>query len=203
MVLPVAGLPTITKAGEQNEEDLDLIARITRGDESALSSLYDRYGRLLYTLVFRMLHSVEEAEDIVQQIFLQIWNKADSYKADRGSVYTWLVTITRNRTIDRVRSKGFKKHHHNVNLGSLAAIADGDRSSDPHSTVLLREYEAIVRSGLQSLDHEVREVLLLAYYQGYSQSEIAEVLDLPLGTVKTRMRKGILILRDILKETIE
>src|SRR5437867_4189209 len=98
-------ISTILRRLPHEEEDVTILQRIVKGEESALADLYDRYGRILYTLGMRMLRSTSEAEDVVQDVFLQVWGKADYYQRSKGSVYTWLVTMMRNRAIDRMRSK--------------------------------------------------------------------------------------------------
>src|SRR5690242_10143177 len=98
----------------RDAEDAALLKRISAGEEAALGDLYDRYGRILYGYVMKMLRSVEESQDIIQDVFLRVWNKAETYDAGKGSVYAWLVGMTRNRTIDRIRSKGFKRQGQTV-----------------------------------------------------------------------------------------
>ncbi|MBI1808196.1 MAG: sigma-70 family RNA polymerase sigma factor [Ignavibacteria bacterium] len=176
-----------------------MIQKIKQNQESALSELYDRYGQLLYSFVMRMLRSVEDAEDIVQDVFLQVWNKADSYEQTKGTVYTWLVTMTRNRAIDRLRSKGYKKHSREIDINSLIMVAD-EVPSNPHTKTVANESQQMVAGALKQLSVDQQQVLALAYYEGYSQSEIAAKLNVPLGTVKSRMRKGLMTMRSWLQE---
>ena len=189
----------VVSRAQRDEDDVMLIGRIGAGDESALSELYNRYSQLLYAMQMRILHSVEDAEDMLQEVFLQVWNKASSYQRDKGTVYTWLVTLTRNRTIDRLRSKGFRKQQQEIDMEQLS-LMDETRSGNPHNMTVLSEQQRTVVNVLQQLNNEQQQVLALAYYEGYSQSEIAEKLNVPLGTVKSRMRQGLLKMRSVLKE---
>jgi len=184
--------------GSRDDDDRARLSRIAKGDESALSEMYDRYGQFLYSFVIRILRTVDEAEDVVQEVFLQMWSKATTYEESKGTVYTWLVTMTRNKAIDRLRSKDFKARLHEVDVTALTLSAES-RSSNPHSRTVLSEEQQIVAGSLSklSLDHQL--ILSLAYYEGFSQSEIAKKLDLPLGTVKSRMRKALQSMRSLLQ----
>ncbi len=161
--------------------------------------MYDQYGQFLYSFVMRILRSVDEAEDVVQEVFLQMWSKAKTYEQGKGTVYTWLVTMTRNRAIDRLRSKDFKMRFHEVDVNAIRLAAES-RSSNPHSRTVLSEEQQIISGTLSqlSLDHQL--VLSLAYYEGFSQSEISRKLNVPLGTVKSRMRKALQSMRTMLQE---
>ncbi|MBI3765372.1 MAG: sigma-70 family RNA polymerase sigma factor [Ignavibacteriales bacterium] len=195
----IAILAALFRSPQRDAEDIAMIQKIKQNQESALSELYDRYGQLLYSFVMRMLRSVEDAEDIVQDVFLQVWNKADSYEQTKGTVYTWLVTMTRNRAIDRLRSKGYKKHSREIDINSLIMVAD-EVPSNPHTKTVANESQQMVAGALKQLSVDQQQVLALAYYEGYSQSEIAAKLNVPLGTVKSRMRKGLMTMRSWLQE---
>ncbi len=194
-------LMSLVNFSKRDGEDAALFQRIASGEEMALSELYDRYAGLLYGFAVKMLKSVEDSQDIIQEVFLQVWNKAASYQSSKGSVYTWLVTMTRNRVIDRIRSKGFKRLSMNFDISSLSLAAD-PRSSDPHTKTVAAEYRQLVAGALGRLQESEQQVLALAYYEGYSQSEIAEKLSIPLGTVKSRMRKGMISMRSWLEGKI-
>lgn len=198
----ILGLLTIVlNRSQRDEEDVSLLKRIAQGEESALSDLYTRYAQLLYSFGMRVLRSSEETEDLMQDVFLQTWNKAHTYENVKGSVYTWLVTMTRNRAIDRVRSKGFKQQSRNIDMENITLIAD-TQSSNPLSRTVLNEDQKIVTGALKQLSVDQQAVIALAYYDGHSQSEIASVLKIPLGTVKSRMRKGLSEMRSMLKENM-
>ncbi|MEX0736061.1 MAG: sigma-70 family RNA polymerase sigma factor [Bacteroidota bacterium] len=193
-------LALLVREGEHYKQDLDLLKRIQRRDQKALSLLYDRYAPILFPLSLRVVSSRDEAEEILQEVFLQVWEKADTYVAERGSVYSWVVTICRNRSIDRIRSRNFKKKTKEVGLEASQSVPDSNRSSNPHDLVVLKGYAETVREALKSLSSLEMKILELSYYEGHSQSEIAAMLKLPLGTVKTKMRKGLQKLRQIVGE---
>jgi RNA polymerase sigma-70 factor (ECF subfamily) len=183
---------------EQDRAEAELIHAVARGDEQALASLYDRYGPVLYGLLLRMLRDRGEAEDVLQELFLQVWQRAASFDATRGRVFTWLVTLTRSRAIDRLRS---------TRARARAAHASAEGSQEPSADALVdaaraEEGEA-VRGALLSIPEEQRRALLLAYFEGLTQTEIAARLGQPLGTVKTRMRSGMSKLRELLRARVE
>ncbi|MBI1805272.1 MAG: sigma-70 family RNA polymerase sigma factor [Ignavibacteriae bacterium] len=183
----------------RDDDDRARLQRIAQGDESALSEMYDQYGQFLYSFVVRILHSVEEAEDVVQDVFLQVWKKAATYEQGKGTVYTWLVTMTRNRAIDRLRSKDFRAHYQQVDVNTVALAAES-RVSNPHARSVFSDVQRVVSGTLSRLSLDQQQVLALAYYEGFSQSEIAKKLNIPLGTVKSRMRKALYSMRSMLQE---
>jgi RNA polymerase sigma-70 factor (ECF subfamily) len=179
---------------ERNQEDLALLERIKRRDELALGKLYDRYAQLLYTLAYRIVTTAEEAEDVLQEAFVHVWNRSNAYLKERGTVYSWMVTITRNKAIDRVRSKRFKQQSKEVKATDAGHRPDS-HSLSPPQTVALKEYQTIVVAAHQKLSSVESKILDLSYFGGYSQTEIAKILKMPIGTVKTKMRQGITKLR--------
>jgi RNA polymerase sigma-70 factor (ECF subfamily) len=174
-------------------KDVATLRAIAGGDEQALSALYDRYRLILFGLILRILHSQQEAEDVLQEVFLQVWRRASDFDETRGRPFTWLVTLARSRAIDRLRSLGSRER-----TAQEAARDVPDSISDAASDALKSERGEIVRSALRELPEEQRRTLLLAYFDGLTQSEIAERLNTPLGTVKTRMRSGMIKLRELL-----
>jgi RNA polymerase sigma-70 factor (ECF subfamily) len=180
----------------QNDEDLKLMTRVVESDEAALSALYDRYARVVYTTVLRMVRETDEAEDLVQEVFLQLWNKAGTFVATRGSVYTWLMTIARRKAIDRLRSSQALNKASSLDDSEVPDVPDASYSASPLNVAVSGEYEAIMRSGLALLSDDVRTIIELSYYEGYTQEQIAGKLNVPLGTVKTRMRQGLMRLRE-------
>jgi RNA polymerase sigma-70 factor (ECF subfamily) len=162
-------------------------------DETALGALYDRWARSLYSLVFHLLRDPDEAEDVVEETFWQAWRKASSYEPSRGAVSTWLLTIGRRRALDRLRAKSRRKEE-STQSGVLADIASP--ASDPLQMIESSERRSNVLTALRDLPDEQREVLELGYFQGLSQSEIADTTGQPLGTVKTRMRLAMQKLRE-------
>ncbi len=192
-------LAVLTEQMQRNKEDVSLLERIQRRDEQSLAKLYDRYAALLYTLAFRIVSTQEESEDIVQEAFLQVWNKANSYIKDRGTVYSWITTLTRNKAIDRVRSKRYKQQSKETRLDEIDKTP-ATHSPNPHQTVVLKEYQEIVTAAQKKLSSIEAKILELSYYGGYSQAEIAQILKMPLGTVKTKMRQGIIKLRQLVRQ---
>jgi len=176
-----------------NAEDVALIRRMCDADETALGALYDRWARSLYSLVFHLLKDADEAEDVVEETFWQAWRKASSYEPSRGAVSTWLLTIGRRRALDRLRAKSRRKEE-STQSGVLADLTSP--ASDPLQMVESSERRSNVLTALRELPDEQREVLELGYFQGLSQSEIADRTGQPLGTVKTRMRLAMQKLRE-------
>jgi RNA polymerase sigma-70 factor (ECF subfamily) len=173
--------------------DLEVLRAIAGGDEQALSALYDRYRLILFGLILRILHSQQEAEDVLQEVFLQVWRRASDFDETRGRPFTWLVTLARSRAIDRLRSLGSRER-----TAQEAARSTPDSISDAADDAVKSEQGEIVRKALRELPDEQRRTLLLAYFEGLTQTEIAERLNTPLGTVKTRMRSGMIKLRELL-----
>lgn len=199
-------LSTIGKILTKDEErDRELMARIKARDASALSELYDHYNRLLFGLILSVLKKREEAEDILQEVFAKIWQQAEKFDLERGTVYTWIVTLARNRSIDRLRSKVYKEQKK-----QSTSLDDEDvfhplysDESDPLENTILTERAKKVHQALDQISEKQRKVLQVAYFSGMSQSEISEEFDIPLGTVKTRMRDGMIKLRELLAMDIE
>lgn len=193
-------LALLLEQSDRNKEDLALLERIQRHDEQAFSKLYDRYASLLYTLTLRIVSTAEEAEDVLQEVFLQVWNKSSSYMKERGTVYSWVVTLTRNKAIDRVRSKRYKQQSKEVRLDEAQSVMETQTIMNPHQTVVLKEYQEIVTAATKKLSNIEAKILELSYYGGYSQAEIAKMLKMPLGTVKTKMRQGMIKLRQAVRQ---
>ncbi|GAB4466190.1 MAG: sigma-70 family RNA polymerase sigma factor [Elainellaceae cyanobacterium] len=178
-------------------EETHLLTRIAQQDQSALSTLYDRYARVLYSLAFRILGSVEEAEEIVLDVFSQVWKLAGRYDPQRGRVDAWLFMLTRSRSLDRLRS--LQRISKAVESSTEAAkTIPQSQISDPTEDVLISERRDRVLSAMQRLPMEQREVIELAYYQGLTHVEIAAKTGKSLGTVKTRIRLGLNKLRQVL-----
>lgn len=183
----------------KNLDDESLLRLITQSQETALSELYDRYSRLVYSVAFNALGSPEQAEEVTQDVFLRVWEKAATYQPGQGKVVTWVASIARNRAIDMLRHLKVRPE------GNLVEWAGEEAFDPPHSTNVEREVETSqsrqrVRQAIAQLPEAQRQVLAYAYFQGYSHSEIANLLDEPLGTVKTRVRLAMEKLRQILRE---
>jgi RNA polymerase sigma-70 factor (ECF subfamily) len=171
---------------------------IARGDEQALASLYDRYRLILFGLIMRILHDRSEAEDVLQEVLLQVWRQASNFDAERGRPFTWLVTVARSRAIDRLRSLNSRER-----IANESSREEIEPLPDASDNALKSEQGKIVRHALAELPEEQQRTLFLAYFEGLTQSEIAARLDAPLGTVKTRMRSGMIKLRELLREQLE
>ena len=167
------------------DDDVTLLDALVAGERDALADLYDRYGRLAYSVAMRILNDSGRAEDVVQECFLKLWRSAGQFDARRGSLRTWLITSVRNRSIDALRGRGAHERQEREIPESLAAAGGG---SDPWREVSHQLTREVVRDALGRLPDEQRQVVELAYYGGYSQQEIAEMVRVPLSTVKGRMR---------------
>ncbi|MEM6253706.1 MAG: sigma-70 family RNA polymerase sigma factor [Cyanobacteria bacterium P01_D01_bin.156] len=180
-------------ASDTTSSDAELLASLKAGRVDALRSLYQRYGRLVYTLARRILRSDEEAEEITQDVFLTLWHK-NKYKASRGSLSRYLVVLARSRAIDRLRSQ--TSHRQRLHKWHLMMA---DVSPTPLDIATLSERGELTRQALAVLSDKERQVIEIAYYEGLSQSEIAQRLSLPLGTVKSRSRQALRKLRQTLQ----
>jgi len=170
----------------QPDRDRSALERMVAGDTRALEELYDRHGDLLYSLVRRILSRAEDAEDAIQEIWLQAWRGARTYDPKRGTVCGWLVSIARSRAIDRLRSEGSRKR-----AVDAAGVDAPDPPESPAESTVDQERRQHVDHAMSQLDPQHREVLELAYFAGLSQSEISERLGAPLGTVKSWTRQAL------------
>ena len=175
---------------------------VQSGDKAALKKLYDRFNKILFGMIFKILRNREESEGLLQEIFVKIWNRADQYDPSRGTVYSFVATMTRNRAIDRTRSRAFKnrrKDDYIINDDEYSFNLSTD-NPNPEEKIEINERAIGVRKALAQLNENERQVLYISYFHGLSQSEIAEKIEIPLGTVKYRMRQGMIKLREMLKE---
>jgi len=179
-----------------SNEEREWLKRIKNGDKEAMKLLYRKYKNLLFGMIVSILKDREEAEDCLQEVFTQIWEKADYFDSEKGRAYTFIVTMARNKAIDRTRSKQFKQADIADNTINDFTVTPESDEKNPHEAMEFRERAAIVRSALQKIPEKERELLIVSYYKGLSQSQIAEKMDIPLGTVKYRMRQGMIKLRD-------
>lgn len=182
-----------------DQSDLLVLTALRQGDTNALGIIYDRYGTAVYRLALKMLTNPAEAEDLTQEVFLAFWRGVDKYDVDRGTLVVFLLTITRSRALNRIKQQGSQQ-----NLSQRVGTYLPKAASNPSlEAVTLTELRERMSSALQELPANQQQVLEMGYYQGKSQSEIAQELDLPLGTVKTRSRQGLLKLRQFLKDLVE
>lgn len=173
--------------------DLGLIDGVRHRDQRAIGELYDRHSRLLFGLILRILRDRSEAEDVLQEVFVQIWTRADTYNADLGSPAAWFVGIARNRAIDRLRANGTR-------FRAVMSAPQPSLVESSESRAQLTEQQMAVSRALGALPVKQRLLIEQAYFLGLSQSELAERHKLPLGTVKTRIRTGMLALRQQLSQ---
>lgn len=181
-------MPEIIKYSEEI-----LVVQLQSKDQQAFSYLYDNYSGALNGIIYRLVEDKELAEDILQEAFIKIWNNFSHYDPGKGRLFTWMLNITRNLTIDTLRSKGYKKQSKISNdANSVSNFAEDNKIAE--------RFDAMgIRKQLANLKPEQRIVIDLAYFNGYTQDEISKETGVPLGTVKTRMRSAILELRKILE----
>lgn len=177
--------------------ETDLMNKIVRKDTSAFGRLYDRYSQVVFNLAMRILKNRGEAEELVQEVFLQVWNKAYTYDSNRGSITTWIINIARNLGIDKLRKK--------KDLGNYSDIEDEQISSNSDSLRILEEEEQrmVIVEAMEGLPVEQRTAIEMVYYSGLTHAEIAARLNEPIGTVKTRIKLGIAKLRKQLSSKMD
>jgi RNA polymerase sigma-70 factor (ECF subfamily) len=179
------------------EDDRNLAERLKRREPTVMGELYDRYGKLAYSLIYRIVRDVGVAEDLVQETFLRIWNRGQGFDVERGALGPWLLAVARNRAIDYVRSAGGKMTRGAV---ELAAAEHPSVFANLEADLLSQDSARRVRGAMDRLNENQRHVIELAYFEGLSQSEMAERMGQPLGTVKTWVRSALKNLREELGE---
>jgi RNA polymerase sigma-70 factor (ECF subfamily) len=180
--------------------DEALVALVARGDEAAFAELYDRVGRVAYGLALRILRDERLAEDAVQEGFLAVWRTAAAFRAERAKASTWILTLVHRRAVDLVRRE---ERRRTDQLPDELPVRPGDSAEPTEEAAWLRYERERVQAALAELPDTQREAIELAYYGGYSQSELAERLGVPLGTIKSRMFAGLARLRELLDESAE
>jgi RNA polymerase sigma-70 factor (ECF subfamily) len=182
-----------TVIDETADVDRSTLARMADGDSDALGDLYDRHGRLVYSLALRIVRDQRDAEEVVQDVFAQAWRQSARYSAGRGSVVAWLLTLTRSRAVDRLRGRRSRPD----GPGDSDPILDlADAAAAPDEQLFWTLRAERVRAALDRLPFLQRVAIELAFYEGLTHAEIAARLEEPLGTVKTRIRQGLLKLRE-------
>lgn len=171
----------------------ELVQLLRNKDQQAFSYLYDNYSAILNGTIARMVEDTGLAEDILQEAFLKIWNNFSSFDSSKGRLFTWMLNVTRNLTIDTLRSKGHKKQQLiSSDENSVSNFTDNSRLPEKYDSMGLKKQ-------LQQLKPELRNLIELAYFQGYTQDEISKLTQLPLGTVKSRLRAAIIELRKLVE----
>ncbi len=168
-------------------DDMRLVARIRAGEPDAMSELYDRYSSVVYGVALRVLQDAAAAEDILQDIFLQLWRRPDVFDGSRGSMVAWLAVIARHRAIDRLRQR-----RPETDLEEVVIAGGTDLRDETERSLVIEK----IRAALGEMDQNQRKALELAYFQGLTHTEIAEKTGEPLGTIKTRIRSGLRVLRE-------
>jgi RNA polymerase sigma factor (sigma-70 family) len=170
-------------------EEEELVRLLTQQDRKAIEILYDNYSTALYGVIHRIVQSDEIAEDLLQETFVKIWKSFSMYNASKGRLFTWIMNIARNLAIDKVRSKDFVNSSKNQSLDNIVSFVEMQNNHAPNpDTIGVKEL-------LEKLTPEQRSIIDLLYFKGYTQTEVAEKLNMPLGTVKTRTRLAINTLR--------
>lgn len=186
------GRPLAQGGGRADEPDAGLLGRVAYGDMAAFEELYDRYSPIVYGMVLHVLRDPSQAEEVAQEVLVEAWRTAARFDAERGSVRAWLVTMARRRAIDRVRAVRAAVDR-DLRVGAGIIVPEYDEVSE---SVEIRLEQEQVRRCLHGLTGAQRESIDLAFYGGYSHREVASLLDVPLGTVKTRLRDGLVRLRN-------
>lgn len=176
-----------------DRDDADLLKRIQRSDQRALGSLYDRYAGVLYPFSLRVTGSHEAAEEVLHDVLVHVWEKSASYAPQNGSVYAWLVSLGRAKAVEKMRAANQKRKQENE--GQRTASTSDVKQPAAETIVALKGYTEEVRNSLKSLSKLELRLLELSYYEGQSQSDLARMLRIPLGTIKAKMRRGIQKLR--------
>jgi RNA polymerase sigma-70 factor (ECF subfamily) len=178
-------------------DDATLLKKLSQGSEEAISVLYDRYGSIVFGIALHMVGDRETAEEITQDVFTNVWNKVGSYRADQSKVATWISRITRNRAIDELRKRRSRPEQHRVRWeNGLKEEPSGSNSPEERMEITIERQR--VRAALAAIPPQQRQAMELAFFMGYSHSEIARALRQPLGTIKTRIRMGMQKLKQLL-----
>ena len=190
-------LETALNNPSTSADEAQLLARTAQGDRQAFSQLYDRYSGVLYSTIFRVLNNADESNDVLQDVFIQIWDRAGAYDPALGKPFTWAMTLTRNKAIDRLRA--LKRRYSFMEELTLEMEAETRHRPFAGSEFFSNDQSALVRAAVATLPLEQRQAIEMAFLGGLSQQEIAESLNQPLGTIKARIRRGMLRLREALK----
>lgn len=181
--------------------DVELLRLISQGDASAFAEFYDRYSTLLFSLAFKILREQKEAEDVLQEVFLQIWAKAANYDSRLGCPSSWAVVLTRNKAIDHVRALQ-RRGRLLEGATAEAGTGAGGNPGTANETVCGREQAEMIRSSVSGLPADQRAAIELAFFSGLTHQEIAEKLQEPPGTIKARIRRGLMKLREVLEDIL-
>ena len=184
--------------------DLSLLQRIAARDTAALAELYDRHSRLLFGLILRIVRDRGEAEEILQEAFVRVWTRAETYDAQMGGPLPWIVRVARNCAIDRLRARRVRAtvDAPAIDLAAVEAAAPATDIQTPEAAVLMLRGGGALTDALAGLPAEQRRLIEAAFFEGYTHSELAQRFGLPLGTVKTRIRAGMIAMRQRLEHAV-
>lgn len=181
-------------------DDAHLLHRIGQRDRQAFAQLYDRYAGVLYSTIFRVLNNPDETADVLQEVFLQIWDKAGAYDPALGRPFSWALTLARNKAIDRLRS--LRRRYEFIEEITVETEEPDPRFAVGPGEVFSQDQATLIRSAVATLPLEQRQAIEMAFLGGLTQLEIASTLNQPLGTIKARIRRGMLKLRDLLRDIV-
>jgi RNA polymerase sigma-70 factor (ECF subfamily) len=179
------------------EAEIELLRRVGRGDRASFEALYDRLSGVLFSVAYRLLNNQAAAEDVLQDVFVQIWEKAPLYNPAIGKPLTWALTLTRNKAIDRLRSMQ-RRTRLQDRVQKESEIFEQFDARSSFEVLASAEAGKLVREAMEKLSQDQRQVIELAFFSSMTQTEIAELLNLPLGTVKARIRRGMMKLRELI-----
>lgn len=192
----------VRRRSQPSEEDVVLLRRLNEGNDAAFATFYDRFAPGLFSLIYAILHDQKESEDVLQEAFVQMWKRVGTYDPRRSSLFTWAVMISRHKAIDRLRSRQ-RQSRLTEAMENEAPDVPAPASSERADNALERSDERErVRAAMAQLGDGQREAIDLAFFAGLTQTQVAEKLGAPLGTVKARIRRGLLALRDVLGENL-
>ena len=182
--------------------DVRLLQRIAARDTGALAELYDRHSRLLFGLILRIVRDRAEAEEILQETFVRVWTRAETYDAQIGGPLPWIVRVARNCAIDRLRARRVRAPVDAIDVAAVEAGVPATGIQTPEAAVLIAERRRTLTDALAGLPAEQRQLIEAAFFEGYTHSELAQRFGLPLGTVKTRIRAGMIAMRQRLEHAV-
>jgi len=188
----------MTEQETELEVEIRLLQKVGEGDRQSFEALYDKFSGVLFSTAYKVLNNSQDAQDVLQDVFVQIWEKAGLYDSARGKPLTWAMTMTRNKAIDRLRSAQ-RRTRLKGEAEKEADISNEEWASDASDEVSALERSGAVRDAVMLLSKDQREAIEMAFFRGLTQNEIADALDQPLGTVKARIRRGMMKLKTIVK----
>lgn len=184
--------------GERVSAEIELLQKVGKKNEHAFEQLYDAYSKVLFNTILLVVHEQDEAEELLQDVFVQIWEKAQTYDKRLGPPVAWLIRIARNKAIDFLRSKRHKSQVMETSISEAEQITEQSARNNPDAAVMQKESSVVAERALGMLPIEQRVLVEKAYIEGYTHSELSKMFSLPLGTVKTRIRLGFIALQQAL-----